>query len=172
MDAQTIQTLGLPETVPSTPRLFIRVVDGQPFEHPTTEENMREAFPEVDLDNLPPTFAVFERVRMPWANEYDVFEVPEVSYQWVDGVVKDVWVCRPMTDAERATRVAAEMKSVTEQLAGRKRIWTEYVLKQTDTTLVAQAQIHIDKLDQIVIVDPFNVAWPEIPFDPRDFLTP
>ena len=172
MDAQTIQTLGLPETVPSTPRLFIRVVDGQPFEHPLIEGNMREAFPEVDLDNLPPTFAVFERVRMPWATEHGIFEVPEVSYQWVNGIVKDVWVCRPMTDNERVERVARQMDEAAGQLAGRKKVWTEYVSKQTDATLLAQAQTHLDELNQVVIVDPFTVAWPEIPFDPRDFLTP
>ena len=64
------------------------------------------------------------------------------------------------------------MKSVTEQLAGRKKVWSEFVLSQTDATLVAQAQIHLDELNQVVIVDPFTVAWPEIPFDPREILTP
>jgi hypothetical protein len=37
----------------------------------------------------------------------DTYEVYEgVSYQWVDGVVKDVHTVRPMTDEERAAKDA------------------------------------------------------------------
>lgn len=171
MDSQTIQTLGLSEVVPPTPRLFIKVVDGQPFEHPITEENMRQAFPEIDLDNLPSTFTVFERVPKPPHTERGIFEVFEAQYQWVDGVVKDVWVLRPMTDDERAERIEADLKAETEILAWRKRIWASIIDSQTDPVIVQQAQQHLEALNQVVIVDPYNINWPERPFDPATLNT-
>lgn len=63
--------------------------------------NMKDAFPDVDLDNLPPEFAEFIRVSEP---DIDVgeFEVPYLShYDWVGNKVKDIWVTRAMTQEER-----------------------------------------------------------------------
>lgn len=77
--------------------LFIRIVDGQPFEHPIHGDNFRQAFPDVDTDNLPPEFARFIRVRAP---SHGRFEKASVSYQWVDGVVMDVWTVEPMSSVE------------------------------------------------------------------------
>lgn len=80
-------------------RLFIQIRNGQPYEHPILEENFKQVFPHIDLNNLPPEFAVFERVENP--RTAGVYQVDQVSYQWVDGVVKDVWSHRDMTDAEK-----------------------------------------------------------------------
>jgi hypothetical protein len=85
--------------------LFIRIVDGQPFEHPIFGGNFREAFPNVDTNNLPPEFARFERIECPYAA--GMFEVDIVSYQWVDGIVKDVWALRPMTQEEKDEKITA-----------------------------------------------------------------
>lgn len=71
--------------------LFIRIVDGQPFEHPILGDNFRQAFPNVDVDNLPPEFARFERVPCPNPDEGYYLVAATCTYQWVDGVVKDVW---------------------------------------------------------------------------------
>jgi hypothetical protein len=81
-------------------RLFIRLQDGQPVDHPIYEENMRQAYPGIDLDNLPETFAEFERIDVPALQKYEIYE--GVTYQWVDGIVKDVHSVRPMTDEEKA----------------------------------------------------------------------
>lgn len=72
-------------------RYFIRVQDGVPFEHPITETNMRQAFPKLDLDNLPPEFAPFERVLRPKADDGKMIVSASSHYEMVDGVVKDVW---------------------------------------------------------------------------------
>lgn len=82
--------------------LFIRIQDGQPFEHPIFGDNFRQAFPEIDTENLPEGFARFERVLCP--NAAGVYEVDYCTYEWVDGVVKDVWRVRPMTDEEKAAK--------------------------------------------------------------------
>jgi len=84
--------------------LYIQIRDGQPFEHPIFADNFREAFPDVDMENLPDTFAKFIRVEAPVPDTYEVYE--GVAYQWFDGVVKDVHSIRPMTDEERAAKDA------------------------------------------------------------------
>lgn len=84
--------------------LYIRIVNGQPFEHPIFGDNFRQAFPDVDTNNLPPEFARFERIECPLVAA--VYEVDAVSYQWVDGVVKDIWTVRPMTQEEKDAKIA------------------------------------------------------------------
>ena len=75
--------------------LFIRIVDGKPFEHPIFGDNFREAFPDVDTNNLPPQFARFVRVQPPIIGLYQKNQT--VSYQLVDGVYTDVYSCEDMT---------------------------------------------------------------------------
>jgi hypothetical protein len=85
--------------------LFIRIVDGKPFEHPIIGDNFRQAFPDVDTNNLPPEFARFERVAYP--DVVGVYEVYEgVTYELGGDVYKDVYHFRPMTDAEKAAKIA------------------------------------------------------------------
>lgn len=84
--------------------LYIQIKDGQPYEHPILGDNFREAFPEIDVNNLPQEFARFERVQKP---EIDVFQVYEgVTYEWVDGVIKDVHHVRNMTEEETIAKQA------------------------------------------------------------------
>ena len=89
------------EQEPAPIELYIRIVDGQPFEHPILGDNFREAFPDVDVTNLPPQFARFERVECNAVA--GVFERPIVRYEWVDGVVKDVWSTEPLSAEEKET---------------------------------------------------------------------
>jgi hypothetical protein len=87
--------------------LFIRIKDGQPFEHPIFGDNFRQAFPDIDPNNLPEWAARFVRVAPPQLGEYQKLEL---HYGWADGVVQDVWTFVEMTDAERAEvdRIKAE----------------------------------------------------------------
>lgn len=93
-------------------QFFIRIVDGQPFEHPIAAENFAQAFPHIDPNNLPPEFARFERVPRPIPEKFEVV-TDEVTYEWFDGVVKDVYHIRPMTDEERAEVIAQDQLPVT-----------------------------------------------------------
>jgi hypothetical protein len=74
--------------------LFIRIRDGQPFEHPIFEDNFRQAFP-----------AVFERVAAPEVGTYQIYE--GVTYEPVGGVYKDVHKIRDMALAEVAAKQQA-----------------------------------------------------------------
>jgi len=78
--------------------LFIRVVDGQPFEHPILGDNFCQAFPDVDTNNLPSEFAKFVRVEPPRLGVYEKNQT--VSYQLVNGVYTDVFSCEPLTAEE------------------------------------------------------------------------
>lgn len=84
--------------------LFIKIKDGLPFEHPILEENFCETYPNVDINNLPPEFARFERVERPNVGFYEVLVSETPSYELVDGVYKDVWHVRAMTAEEKEAK--------------------------------------------------------------------
>ena len=81
--------------------LYIQIRDGQPFQHPIVGDNFRQAFPEIDVNNLPLEFAKFERITLN-VGPYEVYL--NSTYEWVDGVVKDVHDIRPMTDEEKLAK--------------------------------------------------------------------
>lgn len=95
--------------------LYIRLINGQPFEHPILEENFQMAFPHIDVNNLPPEFAKFERIQPTPAKYEKPSSVTYVLQQ--DGVVRDVWSYQEMTDAEKIeVDKAEEMKLYFERL--------------------------------------------------------
>jgi len=96
--------------------LYIRTVNGRPFEHPIFGDNFRQAFPNVDVENLPFGFARFERVEAPEIGAYEIYE--GVTYEWVDGVVKDVHYIRPMTAQERQSKIDMVRAAFTPPEAG------------------------------------------------------
>ncbi len=79
--------------------LFIRIVDGQPIEHPILGDNFRQAFPDIDTENLPPNFAKFVRVDVPDMGPYEIHEGSQ--YGWKDGVITDIHQIREMTEEEK-----------------------------------------------------------------------
>lgn len=83
-------------------KYYIRIKDGLPFEHPILESNFKRAFPDIDVNNLPPEFAEFERVKKPDLGVYEVYE--GLTYEWVDGVVKDVHNIRQLTNEEKTEK--------------------------------------------------------------------
>ena len=80
-------------------KLYIKIKNNQPFEHPIIESNLLDAFPDIDVKNLPENFASFERVAIPELKIDEVFE--DTTYEWDNGIVKDVHHVRPMTDEEK-----------------------------------------------------------------------
>jgi hypothetical protein len=85
--------------------LFIRIKDGQPFEHPIFGDNFRQAFPNVDTNNLPAEFARFVRVETPAVGVYEKNQT--VSYQLIDGAYTDVFSVEQMTAQEIAAKQQA-----------------------------------------------------------------
>lgn len=79
--------------------LYIRIVNGLPFEHPILGSNFRQAFPNIDTNNLSSDFAKFVRVEPPIPGLYKVLE--PATYEFLDGVWTDVWRERDMTVEEK-----------------------------------------------------------------------
>jgi hypothetical protein len=80
---------------------YIRIVEGTPFEHPIVRLNMQQAFPDIDLDNLPPEFAKFIRIEAPLLGVYEKNQT--VAYELVEGMAgtyTDVFYSEPMTAGE------------------------------------------------------------------------
>ena len=84
--------------------LFIQLRNGQPFEHPILGRNFREAFPDVDVNNLPPEFARFERLQPPTLG---VYEVCTTAYERVDNIYTDAHKVRRMSTEEKAAKQQA-----------------------------------------------------------------
>jgi hypothetical protein len=84
--------------------LYIRIKDGQPFEHPIFGDNFRQAFPDVDVNNLPAEFARFERVERLTLGAYEVLASDQPTYELIDGIYKDVWHKRDMTAEEKTAK--------------------------------------------------------------------
>lgn len=135
--------------------LFIRIKDGQPFEHPIFGDNFRQAFPDVDVNNLPPEFARFERVERPALGVYEVMTAEEPTYELVDGVYKDVWHKRDMTAEEReATKQAAQSAWASRPQAEN---WSAWVLNEE--TSQYEPPIPRPELDEAKISQGIFTYW-------------
>ena len=141
--------------------LYIQIRDGQPHEHPILGENFREAFPDVDVINLPPEFAKFVRYAEPHISPFEVNE--GVTYEWIDGVVQDVWHIRPMTDEERAPveqRLTNELNAIIADL----KIKTQNGIDNATTDEIRQAwQDYSVLLNAWVLKDLLNPLVPQPP---------
>lgn len=103
--------------------LYIRLQNGQPFEHPILEENFCVAFPSVDLNKLPDWVAKFERIPQSTIDVYEVYE--GVTYERDGDVFKDVHHVRSMT-AEEKTAKQNEVKLAWAKKPG----WSSWVFDE------------------------------------------
>jgi VIT1/CCC1 family predicted Fe2+/Mn2+ transporter len=80
-------------------KLYIETENNQIKNHPAFEENLMQAF-----GTIPANWVSFERIEQSVLDIYEVYE--GVTYEWVDGIVKDVHHVRAMTDEEKAIKDA------------------------------------------------------------------
>lgn len=111
--------------------LFIRIKDGQPFEHPIFGDNFRQAFPDVDTNNLPSEFARFVRVQAPVLGPYEKNQT--LSYQLVDGVYTDVFTCEQMT----AEEIAAKQQGVKDRWAANSESFASWTFNEVTCSFEA-----------------------------------
>ena len=143
--------------------LYIQIRNGQPHEHPIFADNFREAFPDVDTENLPDTFAKFIRVDQPAIGTYEVYE--GVTYQWVDGAVKDVHSVRPMTAKERTAKTAELTKTANQLNLDRIALINDTLTTETDETAQTLWLECLTAHEAWVLesVDPITPAFPRFP---------
>lgn len=143
--------------------LYIRIIDGQPFEHPIFEDNFKEAFPHIDVDNLPSNFAKFIRVQNPHVGALGSF-IPEVAYQWVGDVVMDVWTLRPMTPEEIEAKRLFDIENVIQSVNYFRGLAVNALSNATDTDKIIWQQ-YIDTLDNFLatFTNPYTQQPPRYP---------
>lgn len=83
-------------------RLYIQIKDGKPFGHPITEDNLLAAFPGIDLNNLPSSFATFHKHDMPDIGPYEIYKNSE--YVLSNGVVEEVHYVESMTPEQKSLK--------------------------------------------------------------------
>ena len=84
------------------PQCFIQVKDGNPVDHPIVLDNVRQNWPDLDLMNLPDTWAYFDRKPPERPGPYQ--KNPVCRYQLYGGFTNrytDVWTFEEMTDSEK-----------------------------------------------------------------------
>jgi len=139
--------------------------DGQPWQHPLLEDNVLQAWPGIDLNNLPANLARFRRHQQPGPDVMPVgnFQVPICTYELAsDGVYEDTWTVREMDDDEKRVTTKARKKSVAEQLESLKLFATDRIENTTGDVQNAW-QTYSNLLNSLDTSDPFNVAWPMMP---------
>lgn len=78
--------------------LYIRIKNGEPFEHPITESNLKAIYKDINLNDLPEYVLPFIKNDPP---AIDVYEVRNVSYIISNNTVVETWTVRPMTQEEK-----------------------------------------------------------------------
>jgi hypothetical protein len=132
--------------------LYIQLQNGEPINHPIVEDNLRQAFPEMDLDNLPETFARFERVAPTMLGVYEISE--GATYEWADGIVKDVHHRRAMTPEEQTAKQDA-VKNAWQQNNG----FASWTFNEDQCQFEAPSPYPAD--GKIYVWDEPTVAWVE-----------
>tara|TARA_R110001592_G_scaffold245781_1_gene507295 strand:- start:1682 stop:2107 length:426 start_codon:yes stop_codon:yes gene_type:complete len=82
--------------------LYIQIKNEQAFQHPILGDNFRQAFPDIDTNNLPSTFARFTRLPEPVLGVYEVCD--GCTYEWEGDEITDVHHVRVMTAAEKIVK--------------------------------------------------------------------
>lgn len=83
-------------------KLYIKVENGVPQGHPATEENLRIAFPDIDLNDPSCGFVEFKRVPPPPTNPYHA--INDMIYVDVGGTYTEIYPIRNMTPPERTEK--------------------------------------------------------------------
>lgn len=79
--------------------LYIQTENGVAINHPILGDNLRQAIPDIDTDNLPSNYAKFTRCPAPALGPYDIYK--GVRYELIDGVYTDVHVVEQVTAKEK-----------------------------------------------------------------------
>ena len=82
-------------------KLYIRIVDGSPVEHPILEETLKLAYPRYNIEDPAYGFLPFVRVPPPILRVYETYDT---SYELIDGAYRDVHTVRDMAPLEKATK--------------------------------------------------------------------
>lgn len=147
--------------------LYIQLINGQPIEHPIFEDNLIDAFPDEDLNNLSSKFAPFNRIYFEDTGlTCGVYQIKECIYALSkDGkTYQDTWSVREMTDDEKTQAIQERKNSINMHIDAEKEYAQNIIDTSTDTKQVGAYQIYLEKLNAYVCDDPFAPDLPRQPF--------
>lgn len=93
---------------------YIKVVNGQPVDHPIYADNLFAAFPQFETSGVSSDYVVFQRNPRPKGK---VYKIIEQTYGWKDGIVQDIWTYRDMTTDELNARPCMYINTETNEYA-------------------------------------------------------
>ena len=135
---------------------FIKIVDGQPFEHPIMEDNFRLAYPEIDPDNLPENFARFTRLPYPAFSPRDFKRASLTStYIPCEGGWMDDWGVEDLTEEEKAAVITEWTNIVNEAKANARSFAVAELATSTDAVAIRVLTDFIAAIDSHTFTDPF-----------------
>ena len=147
--------------------LIIRMVNGVPYEQPIFIDNFVQAFPHVDLKNLPQDFKEFVRLPVPDHLVKGPLRKYVSEYVVKDDHVEDSWTVVDMTDDEKQNTISNQLTAVVETLRLRKAD-AIVELEKASNDLKEWWSDYISKLDAIDTSDPFGVVFPIPPRQDKD----
>ena len=151
--------------------LYIQIRDGKAYQHPILEDNLLQAFPGIDLVNLPSGFARFVRIPQPSPDVMPIgnFQIPVCEYELIEdgSAYHDKWSVREMTTSEKSEATKKRTKQNTDQIANLKE-WATTRISETTGDVQTAWQNYLSMLESLTITDPFEVAWPAMPLVDED----
>lgn len=140
--------------------LYLEVDEnGLPINHPHTEENLLQVYP----DGIPSRFKPFNRVQKP---EAGVFEIVSDDHHYVDnnGVWEDAWTVTRKTEAE----ILQIKKEIDLEVTKVKFYFTQHVNGLIEDPNASEAQKigysnYLTILQAYTVTDYDNVEVPKIP---------
>ena len=145
--------------------LYIRIRDGQPFEHPILEENAHQAWPEVNFNLLPDWLARFRRIPQPGGLLTSPFQTAECTYTRAgDGFWEDTWTAVEMSAEQRQVLTRQRVKEAIEQRDATVAFAQAEAAKEgIPAEAVAAWNTFVSELQVLQITDPWAVEWPAAP---------
>lgn len=134
--------------------LYIETENGVAKNHPAFEDNLIQAFGSVPEHWMP-----FERVACPVLDTHQVMEFETPTYEFVNGVWKDVWHIREMTTEEKEVIRQSAIKAAKDAWAARPQIenWSTWVFNEE--TLKYEPPIPRPEIDQTKIDAGIKTVW-------------
>jgi hypothetical protein len=152
--------------------LYIRLTsDGSAFEHPILEDNLLQALPGFDVNNLPPGFARFVRVPQPTGATLGPFDQWVCTYTLMEdgSTYTDVWTIQTVSTDEQTLITQQQIASNNTTLTN-KQISAQSVIASMNETVDNNTRMawsnYIIALGSVDLSDPFNVNWPVTPVLP------
>jgi alkylhydroperoxidase/carboxymuconolactone decarboxylase family protein YurZ len=141
---------------------FIRIKDGVPFEHPIHPDNFKDAFPEIDPNNLPEGFAYFKRLEKPF--NPNPFKLHNCEYVKIDDKTwGDKWTERNATPEEE---VSIKL-DLDKQLRELKVIYKDVALRTSSSTtnndIKTYCSNYINTLENYQITNYLSINVPQPP---------